>query len=180
MEGSQVGALLAVSIIVAVLVAWSAWRQRGAGIKSSDPMPGASFDFQQSWLSTFAGLLAVLGSMNLSSMLFTNDVTFPILSLFFAALVALGPLVYKALGETVGAFMAAAMATLWAAFGVLISLGLALYQVIQLSETQPQLAALMIMGLIVFILPLIASYAHGKIVSLLRSQRSLSSGVYFL
>ena len=189
--GSELVMVLAIGLALAVVVVWSAWLQRGSGITGKDPLPDATFDFQESWLSTFTGLIAILGTISLTSFAFVSSgsgagSSFPILSLFFAVLVAGGPLAYKALSTangagTVGGFLLAAAATLWAAFGVIFSLAMFLFEISQQIEGgQPGLSTFLMMAVIVLLIPMIASYAHNKITSMLKSQRALSGGVTFL
>lgn len=169
------GFVLPIGLVLAIVVVASAWNQRGAGVKSSDPMD-ASFDLQQSWLSTFSGVLAILGSLNLTAIALNIDPAYPFLNLFFALLVAVAPLAFKALGGkgegTVGGFLVASAATLWAAFGVLISLGLMLNQVVLGVEIEPLIPTLLSLGVVIVALPMIAAYAHGKLSALLKGGRS--------
>jgi hypothetical protein len=121
--------------------------------------------------------------MNFSSLAFSSDPSFSMLSLFFALLVALVPLLYRAVGAptgTVGGFLVACAATLWAAFGILFSLGVLLSQPSQASVGQSGLATVLMMAVIILTVPLIAAYAHGKISALLRSSKALAGGATFL
>jgi len=176
--GSGFGGVLIIGFVLAFLVVWMAWAQRSQSVKASDPLPDATFDFQKSWLSTFTALLAILGSLNLSGLAFASDPSYSVLNLFFALLVAVAPLVYVALGATgkgtVGGFLAACVATLWAAFGVVISLGVILSQVTQASQG-PELATILIMAVLVLTIPLIAAYGYGKLSSLLKPTRAAAT-----
>ncbi|HKY78387.1 MAG TPA: hypothetical protein VI688_04235 [Anaerolineales bacterium] len=177
--------VLPISFVLALVVTLSIWNQRGSSIKASSPMPDVTFDFQHSYLSTFTALVALLNALNFSGLALNNDVSFSILNLFFAALVALAPLVYRALGtpagkETVAGFMLACGATLWAAFGVVFSLGLILSQAIQTIGGQAVFAPILMMAVIALALPLIAAYAHARLSSLLRSSKALAGGATFL
>ena len=183
--GSGYEGVLVASFVLALLVVWIAWLHRGQGVKGSTPLPDATFDFQQSWLSTFTALLAILGTLNFSGLALSNDVSFSVVNLFFALLVAVAPLVYQALATpggkgTAGGFVVACIATLWAAFGVVLSLGLILGQVNQTADGQSGLATTLIMAVIVLTVPLIAVYAHAKLSSLLRSTKALAGGATFL
>jgi hypothetical protein len=182
-EGSAFAGVLVISFVLALLVVVVAWFQRGQNVKGSDPLLDVTFDFQHSWLSTFTVFLAVLGAMNFSSLAFSSDPSFSLLSLFFALLVALAPLLYRAVGAptgTVGGFLVACAATLWAAFGILFSLGVLLSQPSQASVGQSGLATVLMMAVIILTVPLIAAYAHGKISALLRSSKALAGGATFL
>ncbi len=104
---SELVFVLAIGLALAIVVVVSAWLSRGSGITGKDPLPDASFDFQESWLSTFTGLIAILGTISISSFVFISSGTgtgasFPVLSLFFAVLVAGGPLAFKALATANG------------------------------------------------------------------------------
>jgi chromate transport protein ChrA len=98
-------------------------------------------------------------------------------------LVAVGPLVYVALGATgkgtIGGFLAACVATLWAAFGVVISLAVILSQVTEASPV-PELATILIMAVLVLIILLIAAYGYGKLSLLLKSPKTATREVTFL
>ncbi len=182
-EGSAFSGILVISFVLALLVVLVAWVQRGQNVMVSDPLLDVTFDLQQSWLSTFTALLAILGALNFSSLALNSDPSFSMLSLFFALLVALAPLLYKALGGptgTVGGYLVACAATLWAAFGILFSLGVLLSQPSQASVGQSDLATLLMMAVITLTVPLIAAYAHGKLTSLLRSSKTLAGNVTFL
>lgn len=193
--GSELVTVLAIGLSLAFVVVWSAWLQRGAGITGKDPLPNAAFDFQESWLSTFTGLIAILGTISISSFAFISSgsgtgSSFTLLSLFFAVLVAAGPLAFKALSAsngtgTVGGFLLAAGSTLWATFGVIFSLGIFLLEIGTQVEGgfeggAPGLATFLMLAVIVILIPMIASYAHTKISSTLKSQKAFSGGVTFL
>ena len=178
-EGLGLGGVLAVSFVLAFVVILSAWRQRGAGVKASLEMPNATFDYQQSWLTTFAALLAILGALNFSSLVFNGDISLATLSLFFAMLVAASPLVYKAMG-TLGGYIVASVATLWAAFGVVWSLGLVLNQALVVIEGQTEVATILMVGATLLIIPFIAVYAHKKMSSTLKSPKTVTAGAAFL
>ena len=192
---SELVFVLVASLALSVLLVAVAWRQRAAGINGSDPLANVAFDLQESWLSTFTGLIAVLGTISLTGFVVVSSGTgsgssFTILSLFFVLLVAAGPLAYRASG-TVGGYLVAAAAALWAAFGVIFSLGLFLVSISQQVDggltgfdgsaaTGPGLATLLMIAVIVILLPMIASYAHGKLTSMLGSRKAFSGGVTFL
>ena len=192
---SELVFVLVASLALSVLLVAVAWRQRAAGIKGSDPLANVAFDLQESWLSTFTGLIAILGTISLTGFVVVSSGTgsgssFTILSLFFVLLVAAGPLAYRASG-TVGGYLVAAAAALWAAFGVIFSLGLFLVSISQQVEggltgfdgssaTVPGLATLLMILVIVILLPMIASYAHGKLTTIMGSRKALSGGVNFL
>ncbi|MEX1247096.1 MAG: hypothetical protein WEA61_01320 [Anaerolineales bacterium] len=176
------GAVLVIGFVLALLVVLNAWR--ASGKDAGDPMPGASFDFKESWLSTFSALLAILGTLNISSFAFDDDPSFSFVNVFFAMLVVAAPLVYKALvnssgKETIGGFLVASGATLWATFGVIFSLGLLLNLSIQ-SSGQPTLATFLTMAVIVLLIPLVAAFAHRKLGALLAGQKAAGGAVYFL
>jgi hypothetical protein len=193
---SELVLVLVISLALSFVVVWSAWLKRGSGVAGSDPLPDANFDFQQSWLSTFTGLVAILGTISISSFAFLSSGTgsgtsFPLLSLFFAVLVAGGPLAFKALSTangtgTVGGFLLASASTLWAAFGVIFSLALFLGEVTGQVEVsfegiaQPGLATVLVMGVVVLLIPLIAVYASNQLASMLSSRKALSGHVNFL
>jgi hypothetical protein len=182
-EGSPFAGVLVISFVLALLVVLVAWVQRGQSVKGSDPLLDVTFDFQHSWLSTFAALLAILGALNFSSLALSSDPSFSMLSLFFALLVALAPLLHKALGAPagiVGSFLVACAATLWAAFGMIFSLGVLLSQPSQASVGQSALATLLMMAVITLTVPLIAAYAYGRLSTLLRSSKALAGGATFL
>ncbi|MCL5428929.1 MAG: hypothetical protein M1347_03875 [Chloroflexi bacterium] len=191
---SELVMVLSIGLALAFVVVWSAWLQRGSGITAKDPLADASFDFQESWLSTFTGLIAILGTISISSFAFISSgsgtgTSFTILSLFFALLVAGGPLAFKALASangtgTVGGFLLAAAATLWAAFGVIFSLGMFLLEIGTQVEGgfeggEPGLATFLMMAIIVILIPMIASYAHSKLTSMLKGRKAFG-GVSFL
>lgn len=176
------GAISVVGFVLAALVVWAAWK--ASGRHAGEAMPGASFDFQESWLSTFTAIIAVLGTLNISNLFASEDVSSSVLSLFFAVLVVAAPLVYKALvnadgKETVGGFVLASFLTLWATFGVIFTIGFVLDQ-INLVYGQQDLAGFLTMAVIVLLTPLVAAYAHGKLISLLKSQKSARGEVNFL
>lgn len=171
---TSLGAIFAIGLILAVLVVWIAWKQRGSGVSATDSLGGVTFDFQQSSISTFTVFVAILGALSLTSIVAIGDISFPAAALFCAVLVAVAPLFHKALGETVGAFLVASTATLWACFALLFALVLNLNQVIQMGETQPFLASLfMVIGVALF-LPLMAAYASRKLAAALKSPRNVT------
>jgi hypothetical protein len=171
---TSLGAILAIGFVLAVLVVWIAWNQRGNGVSAKDSLSGVTFDFQQSSISTFTVFVAVLGALNLTSIVVGSDITFAVVSLFCAVLVAVAPLFHKALGETIGAFLVASVATLWASFSLLLALAQNLNQVIQMGESEPFLASLfMVIGVALF-LPLMAAYASRKLAAALKSQRNVN------
>jgi hypothetical protein len=183
--------VLAIGLALSIVVVVSAWMNRGAGITGKDPLPDASFDFQESWLSTFTGLIAILGTISISSFAFISSGTgtgssFPVLSLFFAVLVAGGPLAFKALATangtgTVGGFLLAAASTLWAAFGVIFSLSMFFMQLSsQTGEGDFEISSFLMVGAIVLLIPMIASYAYSKLSSMLGSRKNFGGGATFL
>jgi len=186
--------VLATGLVLSVLIVANAWLNRGSGIIGNDPLPDASFDFQESWLSTFTGLIAILGTISISSFALatSSGSSFSLLSLFFAVLVAGGPLAFKALSSangtgTVGGFLLAAASTLWAAFGVIFSLAFFLHEIgLQVEGGglegggQVGLATFLMMASIAVLIPMIASYAHSKLTSMLGSRKAFSGGVTFL
>ena len=183
--------VLATGLALAILVVVSAWMNRGAGITGKDPLPDANFDFQESWLSTFTGLLAILGTISLTGFVTVSSgsgsgSSFTFLSLFFVLLVAGGILAFKALSAadgtgTVGGFLLASAATLWAAFGVIFSLALFFLELSQQAEGgQPGLSTFLMIAVVVLLIPMIASYAYTKISNMLKSQKAFGGGVSFL
>jgi hypothetical protein len=180
---SSLGGILAISFFLAWLVIAAAWAKRSSSVKANDPMD-VNFDFQGSWLSTFTALVAILGTLNISGLAVSSDVSLSVLSLFFAVLVAVAPLVYKASGAggagPVGGFLMASGLTLWAAFGVIFAIASFLNNVVSIFEADATVATVLIMAVLTLTIPLIAIYAHGKVSSLVKATKAARAEATFL
>jgi hypothetical protein len=117
-----------------------------------------NWDYSKSWATNIAILDAVLGTFLSSKIVpnpkFVGAVSYLLLSAFFAVVVAVGPLVFRALSResrvltasgtpdiqyqgTVYGFLLAALLTLWAALGQLTTLGWITAEVVAASSQYP-------------------------------------------
>lgn len=173
MGGSEIDGILVMSLVLAALVAVTAWVNRPASLRWDSSLGKASFEFQESWISVFTLVFA------LAITLIGGGSFFSVLGLFFAMLVAFSPLVYRALaGEgtgSVGGYLLSAVMCLWAAFGFILTFALLV------SGSGASLGATLSTGLMGFVtmlaILLIAVYSHGRIAATLKAR---SGGVIFL
>jgi hypothetical protein len=129
---------LALGLIVVLAAA------ANVGVARSSPVGPPNWDFTKSWATNITIIGAVFGAFFSTKIVaaprYVSDPGYPMLSVLFAVLVAVAPLVFRAIskekavltsagtwdiqyqGNTAG-FLLAMLLTLWAAFGQLTALG---------------------------------------------------------
>jgi hypothetical protein len=181
---SELTLILAIGFALSLVVVWSAWLQRGSGVTGQSPLPDASFDFQNSWLTTFTALITIVASISFVAITVASSgssgYSFAMLAPFFLVLIAAGPLAYKALGSNVGSYLLASAALLWAAFGLVFALVLFFTSLVAQFEAEAGLSTILIVGVMVILIPLVGSYAYNKLTGMLKSSKAFGGGVFFL
>src|SRR5713226_1252906 len=140
MEVTIVLVSLALGIIVIVV---SGARMSMKGIPLTSPVGPPNWDFSKSWASNITMLGAILAAFFSAKIVvtpkFVSDPGYPMLSVLFALLAAIAPLVFRAISRekpvvanegtwdiqyqgTAGGFLLAMFLTLWAALGQLLTL----------------------------------------------------------
>lgn len=143
-------ALLAAVALIALRF-WNLRTSEGMDIKLSDGLLGAvGWDFTKSWASTFTGIAALLGTflglrIDVEVEMLGTNTQFALLNLFFGALILFAALVFQATGRWIGDgfgatatrqfrgtvfwFLASSGLTMWAVFGQLLLVLIAVYDV---------------------------------------------------
>lgn len=160
-------------------------------------MGSPTWDFGQSWASTFAGASALVGGALSSQLLSDAGLLLPrgsyvSLAAFFAALAILAPMFYASAREAVkvavdpskparteqyqgrvGAYFIAGAITLWAFFGQAFLAGL-LFAEIRAAGWLPSAAAGTLQALLSITALLTAFYASSSLTSTVRQQKTAS------
>lgn len=166
-----------------------------AGVPQSSPVGPPNWDFTKSWASTITILGAVFGAFFSQKIAatprFVPDPGYPMLSVLFAVLVVVAPLVFRAISEEkpvltpqgtwdiqyqgiARGFFVAMLLTLWATLGQLATLGALVVEVLAAGKVN---AGLPLSLLIILAVALLATiwYAWSTARPLLNHQSNLGA-----
>jgi len=136
--------LLVSSALGMIIVGVCAVKVRSSGIGRTSPVGPPNWDFSKSWASNITVLGAILAAFFSAKIVvnprFVSDPGYPMLSVLFALLVVVAPLVFRAISTekpvmanegtwdiqyqgNAGGFFLAMFLTLWASLGQLVTLG---------------------------------------------------------
>lgn len=159
MGENEIGGLLLTSLVLALAVVAVAWGQRPSSAKTSNALGGAGFSLGDSWLTAFTFVFALVGALA------GGGSWFSVVCLFFALLVGLSPLAYRATAAngsgSLGGYILAAVMVLWAAFGFLLTFSLLASA--SMAPVGSSLAQFLMMLVVVPAIPLIAVYAYSRL-----------------